>query len=321
MPLGFDMPLEQLMEYKGTNPRPADFDPYWDTALAEMKAIDPQVEIVPNDEVQVPYATCSQLYFTGVGGARVHAKLIQPKDAQKAGPAVVMFHGYTANSGDWIEKLAYAAAGITVAAIDVRGQGGLSEDLGSIRGTTHTGQIIRGLDDAPEKLFFRSVFLDAAQLAGILMDMDTVDENRVGVFGFSQGGALSLACAALEPRVKRAAVMFPFLSDYLRVWQMNQAKDAYGELREYFRRHDPQHKREHEVFERLGYIDIQHLMPRVKAEVVMAMGLEDTVCPPSTQFAAYNKITSKKSLEFYPDYGHESLPGFLDQALMFMLKL
>ena len=321
MPLGFDMPLEQLKKYKGTNPRPADFDAYWDAALVEMKALDPQVEIVPNDEVQVPYATCSHLYFTGVGGARVHAKLIQPKTLAKPGPAVVMFHGYTANSGDWIEKLAYAAAGITVAAIDVRGQGGWSEDSGSVSGTTHSGQIIRGLDDAPEKLFFRSVFLDTAQLAGILMNMESVDEGRVGVFGGSQGGALALACAALEPRVKRAAVMYPFLSDYLRVWQMDQAKDAYAELREFFRRHDPQHKREDEIFERLGYIDIQHLAPRIQAEVVMAVGLEDTICPPSTQFATYNKITSEKSLEFYPDYGHEALPGFLDQAMMFMLEL
>ena len=208
MPLGFDMPLEQLVEYGGTNPRPADFDAYWDDALAEMKALDPQVEMVPSDEMQVPYATCSQLYFTGVGGARVHAKLIQPKEVKKAGPAVVMFHGYTGNSGDWIEKLAYAAAGITVAAIDVRGQGGLSEDLGSVRGTTHTGQIIRGLGDAPEKLFFRSVFLDSAQLAGILMDMDTVHEERVGRVRFQSGwrtGAC-LCCLGTANQTRRGHV-------------------------------------------------------------------------------------------------------------------
>ncbi|MGD8586586.1 MAG: acetylxylan esterase, partial [Chloroflexota bacterium] len=44
MPLQFDMPLEQLYEYQGCNPRPADFDAYWDRALAEMQALDPQVE-------------------------------------------------------------------------------------------------------------------------------------------------------------------------------------------------------------------------------------------------------------------------------------
>ena len=34
-----DMPLEKLKEYNGRNPRPADFDEYWDEALAEMNAI------------------------------------------------------------------------------------------------------------------------------------------------------------------------------------------------------------------------------------------------------------------------------------------
>ena len=55
-----------------------------------------------------------------------------------------------------------------------------------------------------------------------------------------------------------------------------------------------------------------------EAEVV---GLMDTVCPPSTQFAAYNKITSPKALAIYPDFGHEDLPGFTDQTLLFMNEL
>ena len=37
MPLLFDYPLEQLKTYKGTNPRPADFDAFWDKGLAEMQ--------------------------------------------------------------------------------------------------------------------------------------------------------------------------------------------------------------------------------------------------------------------------------------------
>jgi cephalosporin-C deacetylase len=47
----------------------------------------------------------------------------------------------------------------------------------------------------------------------------------------------------------------------------------------------------------------------------------DTICPPSSQFAAYNKIQSPKSMEIYPDFGHENLPGFADKTFDFMLKL
>ena len=115
------------------------------------------------------------------------------------------------------------------------------------------------------------------------MGFDEVDPERVGARGASQGGALTLACAALEPRVRRAAPVYPFLSDYQRVWEMDLAKDAYAELREFFRRHDPTHERVDEWFKRLGYIDVQHLAPRIQGEVMMAIGLMDTICPPSSR--------------------------------------
>ena len=153
------------------------------------------------------------------------------------------------------------------------------------------------------------------------MNFPEVDSERVGAMGGSQGGALTIACVALEPRVKLAAPVFPFLCDYKRVWEMDLAKDAYQELRAWFRMFDPTHAREEEIFTRLGYIDLQYLAPRIKAETMMAVGLMDTICPPSSQFAAFNKITAPKDLVIYPDFGHEGLPGHIDRTFRFMLKL
>ena len=168
---------------------------------------------------------------------------------------MVLFHGYSGSSGDWSDKLNWVAQGFSVAALDCRGQGGLSEDVGGVRGNTLRGHIIRGLDHGPEQLLYRQIYLDTAQLAGIVMGMPEVDAARVGATGGSQGGGLTLACAALEPRIKKAAPVFPFLCDYQRVWEMDLATGAYEELRLYFRLFDPRHERESEVFERLGYID------------------------------------------------------------------
>lgn len=319
MPL-IDKPLPELYKYKGINPRPSDFDSFWNKSLAEMRAIDPKLELRPA-KFSVPYADAFNLYFTGVGGSRVHAKYLRPKKVTKPQPAILQFHGYSGNSGEWYEKLPYVALGFSVASLDCRGQGGFSEDLGGARGTTLKGHIIRGLDDEPSKLAYRQIFLDTAQLAKIVMGFKEVDPTRVGAMGGSQGGALTIACAALEPRIKRAAPIFPFLSDYQRVWEMDLASGAYEELKTYFRWHDPRHERQKEIFTRLGYIDIQHLAPRIKAEVMMGCGLMDTICPPSTQFAAYNKIKSKKSVVIYPDFGHEGLPGFPDMTFEFMSKL
>jgi len=313
----FEMPLEEMKSYEGRNPRAADFDEYWDKGLEEMRSLDAQVELIPHD-LRADFAECFELYFTGVGGARVHAKYLRPKGAAEPHPAVVVFHGYSGNSGDWTDRLNYVAQGFSVAALDCRGQGGKSEDTGGVVGNTLRGHIIRGLADAPEKLLFRQIFLDTAQLAGIVMGMPEVDVKRVAATGGSQGGGLTLACASLEPRIARAAPVFPFLCDYQRVWEMDLAEAAYEELKAYFRLFDPRHEREQEVFTKLGYIDCQHLAPRIKGEVLMVTGMMDTICPPSTQFAAYNKIASKKDMILYPDFGHEGLPGANDAVWEFV---
>lgn len=315
-----DLPLEQLLAYTGRSPRPADFDEFWDRSVAEMAAIDPQIALGPFP-LKASNAECFDLYFTGMGDARVHAKYLRPKNAPEPHPALVMFHGYGGSSGNWSDKLGYVAQGYSVAALDVRGQAGKSQDVGGTTGRTSTGHFIRGIDDGPDRMLFRSVFLDCAQLAGIVMALPEVDAGRVGATGGSQGGALTLACAALEPRVKLAALSFPFLCDYKRVWEMDLDVAAYTELRDYFRTFDPRHEREEEIFSRLGYVDVQFLAPRIKAQVLMLTGLMDTVCPPSTQFAAYNKITAPKDVLIYPDFGHEDPPGAADAVFDFLAGL
>jgi cephalosporin-C deacetylase len=319
MPL-IDLPLDELFSYQGRNPRPADFDDFWDRSLAEMRALDPEAEFIPSS-FHAKGVECFDLWFTGVGGSRVHAKFLRPAKIEASAPAVLQFHGYAWNSGDWNDKLNYVSQGFVVASMDCRGQGGQSQDLTPVRGTTLNGHIIRGLDDSPEKLYYRNVFLDAAMLARIVLDLSYVNSERVVATGGSQGGGLTLACAALEPRIKKAAPWYPFLCDYLRVWEMDQDVAAYDELRKFFRFHDPRHERKEMIFDRLGYIDNQHLAPRIKAEILMGTGLMDSICPPSTQFAAFNKITSKKDVVIYPDFGHEGLPGFGDRVFQFLTDI
>lgn len=317
MPM-LDMPLSQLKTYGGMNPCPKDMDAFWDRSIAQMEALGTDCELRPA-AFQVPGAACYDLYFTGMKGARIHAKFARPEKIEGPLPAICQFHGYSGRAHDFFELLSYVQAGFAVASMDCRGQGGESEDVGGVRGTTLNGHIIRGLaEEDPEKLLFRDVFLDAAQLARILMAMPEVDETRVGATGGSQGGALTLACAALTPGLCRAAAVFPFLCDYKRVWSMDLGQDAYKEIRTYFRQFDPMHEREDEIFTLLGYIDNQHLAHRIRAQVLMVTGLMDDVCPPSSQFAAYNKMTCEKQVIIYPDYGHEYMPGREDRIVQFL---
>ena len=320
MPI-FDMPIEELKKYQGRNPRPADFDAYWDRALAEMEAVDTQVEIKKSD-FQLPNVECFDMYFTGTRGGRVHVKLLKPVNIQQKAPAVISFHGYSASVGDWMNYTGYVNMGFVVAAMDARGQGGKSIDKNPVEGNTLNGHIIRGLDDPdPDNMYFRQVFLDTALTARIVMGLNDVDENRVAAYGGSQGGGLTVACAALTPQLKMAAPYFPFLSDYKRVWEMDMAERAYAELQQYFRNFDPRHEREEAIFTRLGYIDLQHLAPRIQAKILFGTGLMDNVCPPSSQFAVYNKICAEKKMVLYPDFGHENLPDFGDMTAKFFAQM
>ena len=180
-----DMPLKELYRYEGRNEYPADIDAFWARSVAEMEALGPGCTLEPA-AFQAPGVECFEMYFTGVGGARIHCRYARPSHRTERLPAVCLFHGYSGNCGEFAQLLPWVATGFAAVSMSCRGQGGLSEDVTPVKGNTLNGHIIRGLDDPdPDKLYYRNVFLDAAQLARIVMAMDEVDESRVGALGGS----------------------------------------------------------------------------------------------------------------------------------------
>ena len=154
MPL-IDMSLHELKQYQGTNPKPADFDQYWNESLGELDNQDLSYTLEKSEYV-AEGVECYHLYFTGVGGAKIHCKLLKPTNIKGKLPALAMFHGYQGSSGDWFDKLPYAYNGMVVAAMDARGQAGLSEDTFQKSGSTSLGHIIRGVgDETPNNLVSR----------------------------------------------------------------------------------------------------------------------------------------------------------------------
>jgi cephalosporin-C deacetylase-like acetyl esterase len=47
-----------------------------------------------------------------------------------------------------------------------------------------------------------------------------------------------------------------------------------------------------------------NMTDRIKCRTVMGVGLQDAVCPPSTSFAAYNRVAGQNSFIVYKDKGH-----------------
>lgn len=311
--------VERFLEYQGRGEKPDDFDVFWDAELLKLTnfSLDYHLEQV---DIASNIANCYILTFTSFDGTKVSCQLLKPKLLNEKYSGLLQFHGYHVNSGDFSEKIGWVAEGFIVMAMDCRGQGGLSENTEhSTIGTVLKGLIIRGVEEGPDALYYKRVFLDTVIAARILMSLDEVNEESIFVQGSSQGGALALVCAALEPRIKRVFATHPFLSDYRRAFELDIKNSAYEELFYWFRFRDPLHEREEEFFKTLEYIDVQHFVSRIRAKVVMATGLDDQTCFPETQFAVFNKITSPKDILILPEYGHEHYPKIADKVRGFFI--
>ena len=151
--------LRELESCRGANPIPEDFDEFWAKRMVEADAVDLDYEIVPSKIPTFDTCTYYDLWFTGMGGARVYAKYVVPKTEGKH-PLVLQFHGYPGCTRSWAEQSSFPGMGCAILSMDNPGQGGRSEDVGGFKGTTVSGHLIAGLDGGPENLYYVRLYQD-----------------------------------------------------------------------------------------------------------------------------------------------------------------
>lgn len=314
-----DMTLEELKNYKGINPMPKDFESFWNSRMKEVH--NHKLEYAITSSEINGFTSCSyyDLWFKGINGEKIYAKYVKPKLEYKI-PLILQFHGYPGASRGWFEQSSFAGIGCAVLAMDCPGQGGKGEDIGGFKGTTVSGHIIAGLDGNPKDMYYVRLFQNASILCRIAEELEGIDKNKIYANGASQGAGIALACSSLNPTIKRCGALYPFLSDYKRVYDMDLDLIAYEGLRYYSKWFNSIGENEDEVFTKLGYIDVHNLAYKLESEVLFGTGLMDNICPPSTQFAIYNNINSKKKHIIFPDYTHEEISVFDDMLIDFFLK-
>lgn len=315
MPM-LDMPIQKLNNYLGKGIYPSDFMDYWDQQVRQLNQMPLVYELVKKEFLN-KCADYYDLYFTSLDGARIHAKYICPKNAQKA-PLILQFHDYKQGSKSWHHLTRYIGIGYAVLAMDCRGQGGMSEDRGGVLGTTVCGHLMMGIDDELDQMYYRKVYLDAYLLSKIAEKLPEIDEKKIISYGQGQGGALAIVVAALNERIPKCVAKDPFLADFKRVWEMDLDTLMYEGLRYYFRWFDPLHKRKDEVFLRLGYFDVVHFAKQLNCKFLLGTGLLDSACPPSTQYAIFNQATCEKVHLVFAKFGHELCNRFEDEFLRFI---
>lgn len=313
-----DMTLEQLQRYQGTTPKPADFDAYWDAQVHAIRDFIPEFELKLIPELCSNLMLCFDLTFQSFDGSSIYAKYLRPAHHTPT-PLVFQFHGYPGSSRSFLELSGFVAADMAIVAMDCRGQGGKSNDNSIYPGPTVSGHIIMGLSgDSVDEMYYRNVYLDTVVLFNLMKTFDNVDTHRLFSNGASQGAALALVCAALNPEIKKTCALYPFLSDFRRVWNMNLDLVAYEGLRYFNKWFDPAGLNTDAIFQKLGYIDVKNFAPRIQADVLMGTGLIDDICPPSTQFSVFNHLQGQKEHILYPNYSHELIRDFDDRITAFM---
>lgn len=312
----FDLPPAELQTYRPAPTSPPDFAPFWIDTLTESAQQPLDLRLTPLD---LPY-TGVRLFrstYAGWRGAEVVGTYATPVGPGPF-PAIATYHGYTARRPEPFDLLSWVSQGYAVLATDVRGQGGESSDAGTYPGGHAPGFLTLGLND-PYSYYYRGVYVDALRAVEVLAAQPEVAATRIGLTGVSQGGGITLAAAALAGlgaahdvlpsiRVGAAVAEVPFLCHFARAATLQDA-GPYQEIGAYCRRSGVDVA---QVFRTLSYFDGMNLAAHIQAPTLVTVGLMDTICPPSTIFAAYNHIRAPKEILIAYFGEHATFPGVLD---------
>jgi cephalosporin-C deacetylase len=312
----YDLPREELVRYRPERREEKDFDAFWASTLAEASKTELDPRFAPQQALEA--VETFDVSFAGFEGQRVSGWLILPSPALRpslplfrAGklPCVVEYIGYGGGRGFPWDWLLWASAGCAHFVMDSRGQGsswspGDTQDLGP-SGPAVPGYMTRGIE-SPDTYYYRRIMTDAARAIEAAASHPAVDPERIAVTGGSQGGGLSIAAAALTNRVRFLMPEVPFLCHYRRATEITDA-DPYGEIGRYLHVHRDSEERS---FRTLSYFDGLNFAARTKIPALYSVGLMDTICPPSTVYAAYNWHAGPKELKVYTYNNHEGGGSF-----------
>jgi len=320
MPL-FDLPLDELRQYRAPPDEPADFDAFWRETLEAAAKRPFDVSFDRIDDELYKLVDAFDVTFSGYGGDPVKGWFIEPANNAERLPCVLSFLGYGGGRSFPTDHLAPVTAGFAHFVMDTRGQGtgdgpGATDDPHG-GGPPVPGFMTHGIE-SPDAYYYRRVFVDAVRAVETAARCPGVDPDRLAVCGISQGGGIAIAAAALVPeRVRLLVADVPFLAHFRRGAEM-AVGSPYNEITTYLKSHCD---RAETVFRTLAYFDGVNLAPRIRARCLFSVALMDTVCPPSTVFAAYNRISSEKELRVYEFNEHEGGgPSQAVEQLRFLTK-
>lgn len=293
---------------------PEDFEAFWQAAIEEARTVplQPTLTLLPDastSDVKVYHVS----YQNEKRGSRIYGMLSVPAAPGKY-PAILSVPGagvrpYTANIDAARRGLVHLSIGIHGIPVDLDPDVYLNLASGAL-----TNYWASGIQ-SPDSYYYRRVILGAVRAGDFIATLPEFDGEHYGVYGGSQGGALSIITAALDERIDALAAVHPALSDHegflhgraggwphlFAPWNNPEGTD-------------PKH------FETVRYYDVVNFARLLDVPGHYTWGFNDTVCPPTSMYAAYNVISSPKELFLIQETGHWTYPEQWDRIFDFLVN-
>ena len=282
---------------------PADFDSFWAKNLEELKKVPLKYTMTPCPKYTTDEINCWLVKLTTTAqGQAVYGYLFIPKDAKPDSCPIVL-----CPPGAGIKTIKeplrhryYAENGCIRFEIEIHGLNPEMTDeefaeISKAFSGRENGYLQNGLDNK-DNYYMKRVYLAMVRSIDFLTTLPEWDHKNIAVQGGSQGGALALVTAGLDPRVTACVANHPALSD-MAGYKANRA----GGYPHFFRVAGMDTP---EKLNTMAYYDVVNFAKKITCPVYMTWGYNDNTCPPTTSYAVYNVITSPKEALITPINEH-----------------
>lgn len=287
---------------------PSDFAEFWQQALGELAAVEPDYRLTPDPyrssgDKRVYQVEMKSLPDSAGGEPVVIRGFYTEPVAPGKYPVLITYQGYDGGTSQMYYGNPDSNPGWIEFYLSSRGQ--LMNNRGE-NVNPYGDWFASGFGDK-ERYYYRSAFMDVVRAIDFVTSREKADTARVYAQGQSQGGAFTVASAALgSGRIKGIAPAVTFLGDfpdYFRIvdWPANVARGCRDRLG----------MTDGQMYAFLSYFDTKNLAPMVTCPVYASFGLQDPVCPPHTNFASFNLFASPdKRYVVQPTLGHTVAPDW-----------
>ena len=295
-----------------TTVNPNDFDEFWQNTLAEARKtpLEAKRRLLP--ERCTEKVNVYEVSFQNIRqGSRTYGILCVPVKPGKY-PALLRVPGAGVRpyNGDiWTAEQGAITLEIGIHGVPVTMPQSVYDDMfhGCLNGYWDYNMNDR------DNCYYKRVFVGAVRSIDYIASLPEWNGTSLGVTGSSQGGMLSLVCAALDKRVTFYGAVHAAMCDHTA-----SLKGVACGWPHYFY-YNPKNIDQKKV-ETSRYYDGVNFARRITSPGWFSFGYNDDVVPPTTTYATYNIVTAPKELHLYQITRHFWVQEQWDEWEAWLLK-